>query len=946
MEELDVLRQIDFDWTMHVKGIWTDVRFNAAGLNKEIRDEILGDFSRLVDSKEVFSLLGRVILGPAGAGKTHFLGELRREIFNRSAGFVLVDMTDVSDFYETVVLGYLGSLQEPCAQGKTQSQVVFYHLLGMVNVTLDKKRLTRERLVEKMSSLSKHQVQQLRDKIITLLRRRFPRQASPPFQDVIRAFLLFNAEDFRERDLGYLWLQGQPIEESHRRTHGFNQARGRHTDIIRGLSWLMSLKFPVVLALDQFDAIVAEHSVKCGNPLDGPASDQEKRSLAVVEKIAAGLMALRDMTSRTITVAACLEATWAFFQARALKSSMDRFKPPLLLGPISRGDIAEQIIGPRIAHAYERLGFIPPYPTWPIKPLAFDTAKTLFPREILKRCDHFRQRCLNTKNIVELESFGGVEAPNPGEETTSPERWEGLGEMFKTIYDQAPVNDILNPENEDDLLKTLVQTACRCLVKEIPMSDRLDVTVETQFPGGAAYRTLHARVCVTYRDQNNREKHFCARGIQKNNSRAFQARLRAAMTASGMDSGLRSRHLVILRQGEIPSGGETLALLGRFKGSGGILEPLSFEGVRSLWALSEMEKLKDSDFEGWLIREKIVSKLGYFRRLTTWLTDDTRPKESLIREPGQASSPERTGNIPVGIEITGKEFSRKISMAIPSLTAHTMVLAGSGSGRTVLVKRLVEEAALKGIPAIVIDCTNDFVRLSDPWPVVPDKWNPDDTPRAAAYHAGTEVVVWTPGLERRTPLDPSVLFGLDKPSGRTRISVFSLAGISELKERQQFINQLAINLYNWTKKNSAPVRGLLVIDEVKEFIPAMGKALCSRILLRLCAQAGQYGLGLVFATQEPGRIDHGIMAGCSNRFYGRVNAISSIEAVRRQIQQKGGSGKEIPTLKRGHFYFSTQVYTPPVKVQVPLCLSHHSTTALEQEQVLQRGRDSRNKYIR
>ncbi len=945
MDELDVLRQIDFDWTMHVKGIWTDARFNAARLNKGARDEILEDFSRLADSKEVFSLLGRVILGPAGSGKTHLLGELRREVFNRSAGFVLVDMTDVTDFYETVVLGYLGSLQEPCAQGRTQGQVVFHHLLGMVNVTLDKKRLTRERLVEKLPGLSKHQLQQLRDKIVTLLRRRYPRQASPPFQDVIRAFLLFNAEDFRERDIGYLWLQGQPIGAIHRRAHGFNRSRGRHSDIIRGLSWLMGLKFPVVLALDQFDAIVAEHSVKCSTSLEGPAGDQEKRSLAVVEKIAAGLMALRDMTSRTITVAACLEATWAFFQSRALKSSMDRFKPPLLLGPISRGDIAEQIVGSRIAHAYGRLEFTPPYPTWPINPLAFDTAKALFPREILKRCDHFRQRCLNAKTIFELESFDAVEDPDPAKETPSSERWERLGETFKTLYDRAPVDDVLNPENEDDLLRTLVQTACRCLVKETPMSDRLDVIVDTQFPGGAAYRTLHARVCVTDRVQNDREKHFCVRGLQKNNSRAFQARLRAAMTASGLDSGFRFRHLVILRQGEVPSGGETLALLGRFKRSGGILEALSSDGVRSLWALSEMEKLNDPDFEGWLIREKIVSSLGCFRRLTTWLTCDTGSKNPSARESGPATPLEGAGNIPVGRGITDKGVPRKISMAVSSLTAHTMVLAGSGSGKTVLVRRLVEEAAIKGIPAIVIDGTSDFVRLSDPWPVEPDGWDPDDTPRAAAYHARTDVVVWTPGLEKRTPLDPAVLFGLDNPLGRTRISVFSLLGLSDLNERQQFINQLAINLLAWTKKNPAPVRGLLVIDEAKAFLPASGPSLCRQTLLRLCACAGQYGLGLVLVTREPGRIDPGAMAGCSNRFYGRVNAISSIEAVRRQIQEKGGSGKEIPTLDRGHFYFSTQAPIPPVKIQVPLCLSCHSTIALEQGQVLQRGRASRKKYL-
>lgn len=621
MDPLDVLRSVDFDWTMHVRGVWTDSRFSAPDLNKEFREDILQDFSRLIHSKESFSLLGRVILGPAGAGKTHFLGELRKEVFRRSAGFVLVDMTDVDDFFETVAFGYLTSLGQPWLHGTTQARAVFYHLLGMVNVTLDGKKLTRQGLIEKIPGLTSLQVQQLREKIIFLLRKKYPEQAAPPSVDVIRAFLLFNSEDFREKDLGYLWLQGHSIGEEERRAHGFNLAGARHSDIIRGLSWLMSLKFPVLLALDQFDAIVAEHSSMCGSASGkGAAGVEERKALAVIEKTAAGLMALRDITSRTLTVAACLESTWAFFQSKALRSSIDRFKPPLLLGPMGREDIVKRIIGSRLAHAYSRLEFVPAYPTWPIKPDAFDTAREFFPRDILKWCDNYRRRCLRTKTIVEVESFD--ETPGPAWEAEPLPSSEGaLGRVFKAFYDRAPVGEVVNQDNEDDLFGPLVRTACRCLVRETIIRDGLDVAVETRFPGGAAYSTLHARVSVIDRDLGDRERHFSIRALQKNNSRAFQARLRAAVTASGIGSGFGFRHLVILRSFDVPSGTETLALLDAFKRSGGILETLSSNHIRSLWALSEMEKQRHPDFDTWLRREKIVTGMGYFRQLTAWLTE-------------------------------------------------------------------------------------------------------------------------------------------------------------------------------------------------------------------------------------------------------------------------------------------------------------------------------------
>ncbi|MCP4116938.1 MAG: hypothetical protein GY737_16350 [Desulfobacteraceae bacterium] len=627
MRELEALREINFDWTMHVRGIWTDSRFSSSKLNKALREDILGEFDRLIKSREGLSPLGRVILGPAGAGKTHFLGELRREIFTRSAGFVLVDMTDVNDFLETVVLGYLSSLRQPCGDGITQSQAVYHHLLGLfvkrLRVTLYGKRLNVKQLVKVLPHIKKEKLPRLRNKIIEVIRREYPWEAGE-YIDVIRAFLLFNSEDFSDRDLGYLWLQGHRIDEADRKTCEFGRDKGKHTEIIKGLSWLMNLRSPVLLALDQFDAIVAEHSRRFGDPSDDGVNEEQRRSLAVIETIAGGLMALRDMTFGTLTVAACLEATWEFIRTRALKSSTDRFKPPTMLGRISKAGIAEKIIGSRIADSYAQIDFTPPYPTWPIKPAAFDTAKELFPREILKRCDSFRQRCLNSKTVVELESFVELRESGVGG-LVAPGVKGAFNRKFKDLFDTAPVMDILHPDNEDELLRSLIQVACSCLIKETVIPDNVDVALETQFAGGASYRTLHARVSVIYRDQGDRERHFCIRGLQKNNSRSFQARLKAAITESGMDSGFEFRHLLILRQGETPSGDITLELLNTFNRAGGSLEHLSENEARSLWALSEMEKMKQPGFQEWLVLEKIVSKMGHFKLLLAWIAD-TAPK--------------------------------------------------------------------------------------------------------------------------------------------------------------------------------------------------------------------------------------------------------------------------------------------------------------------------------
>ena len=85
-----------------------------------------------------------------------------------------------------------------------------------------------------------------------------------------------------------------------------------------------------------------------------------------------------------------------------------------------------------------------------------------------------------------------------------------------------------------------------------------------------------------------------------------------------------------------------------------------------------------------------------------------------------------------------------VRLAIESLRKHVAIFAASGSGKTVLLRRLVEECALQGVSAIVLDPNNDLARLGEPWPEPPSGWWPGDADRAARYLAGTELITWTP----------------------------------------------------------------------------------------------------------------------------------------------------------------------------------------------------------
>ncbi|WP_239101097.1 ATP-binding protein [Microbispora amethystogenes] len=110
---------------------------------------------------------------------------------------------------------------------------------------------------------------------------------------------------------------------------------------------------------------------------------------------------------------------------------------------------------------------------------------------------------------------------------------------------------------------------------------------------------------------------------------------------------------------------------------------------------------------------------------------------------------------------------RPVRIALDALRKHVAVFAGSGSGKTVLIRRLVEECALRGVSSVVLDPNNDLARLGDAWPEPPGEWGEGDADRAAEYLACTDVVVWTPRKEQGRPLSfqplPDFASVLDDP---------------------------------------------------------------------------------------------------------------------------------------------------------------------------------------
>ena len=270
MTGLAALRRADFDWVMRLDEVWRDAAYDVPALNAPLRDAVIRKCKEIGASPDPASPLGWVILGPAGAGKTHLLAGLRRASTAAGAAFILVDMTDVRDFWETMLLGFLNSLREP--EEAPQCRRIIRDLLEKMNLPPEKAEHTAHLLARQ----SAKGLIDNTNKLIKVIARTQKRQAVE-HQDVVRALLLLNSDDFILGSLGYSWLMGQNLEPEETRRAGLRRSGQTPLNILKGLSWLLSLRGPTILALDQMDAIVSEQRVASGAGHGGAPTEETAR---------------------------------------------------------------------------------------------------------------------------------------------------------------------------------------------------------------------------------------------------------------------------------------------------------------------------------------------------------------------------------------------------------------------------------------------------------------------------------------------------------------------------------------------------------------------------------------------------------------------------------------------------------------------------------------------
>jgi hypothetical protein len=749
------------------------------------------------------------------------------------------------------------------------------------------------------------------------------------------------------------------------------------------------------------------------------------------------------------------------------------------------------MIEKRFAVDFGRAGFEPPYPTWPILPAAFDEASKYTARALLKRIEAHVGRCLQDQNIVELDHLDKSPdgAPPVTAAAGAPAESHGLAaldRLFTRLSEEAAVGAALDPETEDTAMPPLLAAGLEAWAREVGGADD-QAFVQDPLPGKNP--RLHACLRMLLDTRTERQRRWAFRAIASNHPRAVQTRLKKAIEGAGLAAGGvgdAGRRLFVLRSAGWPSGPVTEKAAAEFAAKGGQLLPVREADLKTFAALGELLAGHHPELNAWLLARRPAHATDLLARALGNVeahldptpapappqppTDDepspqrsdkptvpTSPTESDgptsptapvgPTKPTTSGPPAARPAIRLGLPAAGQP---ETTIDLASLRRHLAIFAGSGSGKTVLLRRVIEECALQGVSSIVLDPNNDLARLGDAWPAEPAPWLDGDADRARDYHQGTDVVVWTPrresgrpltfqplpdfgavlddvdefnaavdaavealaprvGLQRASsraaqekavlteamrwfgrgaghdlgvfiellsnlpehvteiakgpllaaeladrlravratdplfggagePADPGTLL-TPPPGKRARISVISSVGMASLDQWQGFVNQLQMALFSWVKRNPAedrPLGGLLVMDEAQDLVPSVGTTACSESTRRLASQARKYGLGLLFATQSPKSLHNSIPGNATTQLFGLLSSPVQIGAARELAWAKGGSLPDIGRLSSGQFYLATEG-SAFGQIRTPMCLSHHPSSPLTEEEVLKRA---------
>lgn len=597
MDDLAALAALTFNWTRALDDVWAPVRYHVDGLHSHATDMIMKGVSE-ADADESRPL-GVVIQGERGVGKTHMLGWTRERI-TEAGGYFFVsgDFTGAS-FWDDVLASIVEQLLPFPDGSRNQLGRLLTGLADRLEIGAGPLREAVTGHIPPSPALMTEFVAQLRCTSPSL---------GMACQDTARALVLLASPALDDQDLGYYFLTSGDFDIADRRHWGIRSRPKMARLIVSELSRLLAFTGPTVLAVDQIDALIDELSL--AGP-DSPAS-------ASLRQVATGMMSFRDVTRRTLTVLSCLPESWEAVRDQAVDTVADRFRVARQLRNIPSADIGRLMVEKRFAADYGKVGFEPPYPTWPIRPEAFADARYYTARGLLKRIDAHITACLQDGAVTELTRLEDDEVPaaaiTPADPSASAapsasgSEFAALDAEFAALQSTADVAAALDAQTEDTAMPPLLAAGLEAWVRERGENDGSFVTD----PVPAKGPRLHACLRMEVDTRTERQRRWSFRAIASGSPRAVQSRLKKAAEAARLADGAGHR-LFLLRNEPWPSGPATEKDVADVTAAGAVTLAASEDDLKVLAALAEMLAGRHPGLNAWLADRRPAHRTALLR---------------------------------------------------------------------------------------------------------------------------------------------------------------------------------------------------------------------------------------------------------------------------------------------------------------------------------------------
>lgn len=746
--EREALRAVKLSSAPRPDYVWENSETHVPEVNIEVVDAI---GRRVEDALDNHDLRAQPIVGATGSGKTHALGGARRRVQEAGGFFFLYEWSNTKDFWSNLQRRLVECLQRPHELDGSQLQFFLSRLTTTIGMESD----VAERI--RSGSFSAVDLKQMSMQ----LRRMHPR-LGVSVRQIASSLAMLHSADTEICDVAESYLAGTPeVELGERSQWRLPMGQLDPEEFIRGLTRLLALVGPSLMAVDQIDPLV-NHSDEATGKIN---STGKPKTGSALSGLGSALMDLREKMARTVLMVACQPITWGELGGKVEPAVLGRFHAKAECQELPDAEAGRLLVAAHFALHFRKVGFNPPYPTWPIAPSCFDDSDQFSPRRLLERAETHVKWCLDNKEIRELRSFFEVLEPQQDAGPVDSDTDNAVEELFAKYVAAADVSDALRKDTQDVVVPDLLRAGLEAVVEE-----RGGAVFHIELPGKHK-PGWHLKFSVEADDsESEKEVKWTIGLVAQKQWNSVQSRIGNLHSKAQLEVGNPYRHAILMRTGSWQQNKKVEARLDDFNKSGGRM--LEYEDATAdLKVFQAVQRLREEGPEGldsWLQRRRPASATTVARMIfpdPESESDLTSPPDSpsgptAATEPelldvGTAAGPGVAAPVPGGPRVeVGHcvDTGSPVSLALDAMRKHTVIFAGSGSGKTVLLRRIVEECALHGVSAVVLDPNNDLARLGDPWPDPPVSWREGDEVRAASYLHDTEITVWTPRRQAGRPL--------------------------------------------------------------------------------------------------------------------------------------------------------------------------------------------------